>query len=373
MANICVLGCGMVGSAIVKDLAMQHQVTAIDASQSALQSVAHISQVTVRQLDVSDTSSLCAAIAPSDLVVNAVPGFLGYATLQQVIAAGKHVVDIAFYPEDALALHDLAIQHNVTAVVDMGVAPGMSNLILGYHDSRMQVESFKCYVGGLPKVRTWPFSYKAPFSPVDVIEEYTRAARLKEYGRVVTKPALSDRELLEFEPVGTLEAFNTDGLRSLLTTMAHIPTMVEKTLRYPGHAELIEALQHSGFFQTTALTINGQPVVPRELTSHLLREQWQLRPGDREFTVMRILMEGTYNGERRSVQYDVFDEYDAATGISSMARTTGYACSAAVNLVLTGKYREPGVSPPEHLGRQAACFDYIMEYLRQRGIQYRTR
>jgi saccharopine dehydrogenase-like NADP-dependent oxidoreductase len=371
MAKICVLGCGMVGSAIIKDLAPQHEVLATDLSQSALQDVSGIGNVSVQTLDVSNTKALQTTIAPSDLVINAVPGFLGYATLQQVITAGKNVVDIAFYPEDALALDALAREHKVTAIVDMGVAPGMSNLLLGYHDARMHVEAFKCYVGGLPKVRTWPFSYKAPFSPVDVIEEYTRPARLKEYGQVVQKPALSDRELLEFERVGTLEAFNTDGLRSLLTTMDHIPHMLEKTLRYPGHVELIQALIHSGFFSQNELDINGQKVIPRELTSHLLQQQWQLHPGEQEFTVMRIIVTGTHDGKQRKVQYDLYDEYHSATHISSMARTTGYACTAAANLVLSGQYTQHGISPPEALGKRADCFEFIMEYLLQRSIEYR--
>jgi lysine 6-dehydrogenase len=370
MAKICVLGCGMVGSAIVKDLAPQHEVLATDMSESALQGVASLNNVAIQALDVNDTKALQATISSCDLVINAVPGFLGYATLQQVITTGKNVVDIAFYPQDALALDTLAKEHKVTAIVDMGVAPGMSNLLLGYHDARMQVEAFKCYVGGLPKVRTWPFSYKAPFSPVDVIEEYTRPARLKEYGHVVQKPALSDRELLEFEHVGTLEAFNTDGLRSLLTTMDHIPHMLEKTLRYPGHVELILALIHSGFFSQNELDINGQKVIPRELTSHLLQQQWQLHPGEQEFTVMRIIITGMHNGEHRTVQYDLYDEYDNVTQISSMARTTGYACTAAANLVLSGRYTHHGISPPEVLVKQQECFDYIMDYLQQRSIEY---
>ena len=371
MANICVLGCGMVGSAIVKDLAAQHQVLATDMRASALEAVADIRNVSVQALDVNESKALLAAIAPCDLVINAVPGFLGFATLQQIITAAKNVVDIAFYPEDALALDALASEHDVTAIVDMGVAPGMSNLILGFHDARMQVEQFKCYVGGLPKVRTWPFSYKAPFSPADVIEEYTRPARLKEYGHIVQKPALSDREFMEFEQVGTLEAFNTDGLRSLLTTMSHIPNMLEKTLRYPGHVELIQALIHSGFFSQTEVDISGQKIIPRELTNHLLQQQWQLHPGEREFTVMRIVIAGTLNDKRQLVQYDLFDEYDSAAQISSMARTTGYACTAAANLVLSGQYTHRGISPPERLGRHSGCFDYIMDYLQQRSIKYR--
>jgi saccharopine dehydrogenase-like NADP-dependent oxidoreductase len=371
MAKISVLGCGMIGSAMVKDLALQHQVLAIDVNESALRAVSDVRNVSAQIADVTNRQALQAAIKPCDLVISAVPGYLGYATLQHIITAGKNVVDIAFFPQDALSLHELATDHDVTAIVDMGVAPGMSNLVLGYYDARMQVEEFKCYVGGLPKVRTWPFSYKAPFSPVDVIEEYTRPARLMEHGRIVQKPALSDRELMEFERVGTLEAFNTDGLRSLLTTMHHVPNMLEKTLRYPGHVELILALIHSGFFQQSELDINGQKVSPRDLTSRLLQQQWLLQPGEQEFTVMRIVITGTEKAKRQVIHYDLYDEYDPVSQTTSMARTTGYACTAAANLVLSGQYSERGISPPETVGKISGCFDFIMEYLRKRSIEYR--
>jgi saccharopine dehydrogenase-like NADP-dependent oxidoreductase len=371
MAKICVLGCGMVGSAIIKDLAVQHEIVAMDVNESALQTLSGVNNISSQTLDVRNGQALQDAIAPCDLVINAVPGFLGFSSLRHIITAGKDVVDIAFYPEDALSLDDLARAHNVTAIVDMGVAPGMSNLILGYYDTLMRVEEFKCYVGGLPKVRTWPFSYKAPFSPLDVIEEYTRPARLVEYGHIVQKPALSDREFMEFERVGTLEAFNTDGLRSLLTTMIHIPNMAEKTLRYPGHIELIQALIHSGFFQRTEIDINGKTISPRELTSHLLQQQWRLHPGEQEFTVMHIAISGIENAQHQVVRYDLYDEYDDASQTSSMARTTGYACAAAANLLLSGQYTHQGISPPEYVGKNPACFDYMMNYLQQRSITYR--
>ena len=395
MAKITILGCGMVGSAMAKDLSREHQVLATDIDEQALKPLAAVHNIQTRSLNVTDVETLQSTIAPCDLVINAVPGFLGFSTLKHCIEAGKNVVDIAFYPQDALSLDALARGKNVTAIVDMGVAPGMSNLILGYHNERMALREFSCYVGGLPKVRRWPFYYKAPFSPLDVIEEYTRPARLMQNGRVVEKPALSDRELMEFDRVGTLEAFNTDGLRSLLTTMGHIPDMVEKTLRYPGHAELIQALIHSGFFQEKELTVNGQRIAPLSLTSELLRRQWQLQPGEKEFTVMRIAVAGsdhtqnqithhqithnqsthnqsTLNNQTRRIVYDLYDEFDEATQTTSMARTTGYTCTAAANLVLSGRYTHPGISPPEYVGKDAACFDFILDYLRQRGIDYRA-
>jgi saccharopine dehydrogenase-like NADP-dependent oxidoreductase len=255
----------------------------------------------------------------------------------------------------------------------MGVAPGMDHVLLGHHDASMSVESFECLVGGLPRARTWPFDYKASFSPIDVIEEYTRPARYVENGHLVTRPPLSDPELVEFEGVGTLEAFNTDGLRTLLATMPHIRDMKEKTLRYPGHARLIRALRAAGFFATEPLAIAGSEVTPLEVTSRILIDAWALEPAEEEFTVMRVTISGTEEGRPRTYVYELFDCYEDESGTSSMARTTGYTCTAAAELLLRGGFTQKGVFPPELVGRHRSCFDHMLSYLARRGVDYRVR
>jgi saccharopine dehydrogenase-like NADP-dependent oxidoreductase len=234
----------------------------------------------------------------------------------------------------------------------------------------MTISSFACYVGGLPKIKKWPFNYKAPFSPVDVIEEYTRPARYVENGNLVVKPALSDVELMEFDGIGTLEAFNSDGLRSIIQTMSHIPNMIEKTLRYPGHCEYIRVLKESGFFsEEETLTFNGITTSPLALTSKILFKEWKL--GDEEeLTVMRVLIEGQQNGKDKRVTYDLLDYYDKKTAISSMSRCTGYTATAAVNMYLNGMWKEKGVFPPELIGKDKDCFNFILEYLFERGVIY---
>ena len=246
--------------------------------------------------DLSRAESVQSVVRNADLVIGAVPGFMGFATLQAIIEAGKDVVDISFFGEDPFALDALAKARGVTAVVDCGVAPGLSNMVLGYHAPRMTVESFRCLVGGLPAVRTLPWQYKAPFSPIDVLEEYTRPARLVAHSAIVTRPALSEPELVEFEQIGTLEAFNTDGLRSLLVTMSEIPNMVEKTLRYPGHIDLVRALRESGFLSHEPITAGGSQVRPIDVTAALLFQQWRLGRGEPEFTAMEINVRGQEGG-----------------------------------------------------------------------------
>jgi lysine 6-dehydrogenase len=374
MTNIAVLGAGMVGSAIAIDLAKNHRVTLADISLEALERAkTKSSELNTLQLDVSESVRLKQFIRDADLVISAVPGNLGFKTLHTIISEGKNVTDISFTPENPLDLHDLAIENDVTAIVDCGVAPGMDNILLGYHNERMIVTDFLCMVGGLPKTRKWPFAYKAPFSPVDVIEEYTRPARYVENGSLVTREPLTDAELFDFAHVGTLEAFNTDGLRTLIQTMPHIPNMKEKTLRYPGHAEYIRVLKASGFFSKRKIRIGREnEISPLEFTSGILFDEWKLGENEEEITVMRVMIQGTDKEDRPlTLTYDLYDEYCKMTNVSSMARTTGYTAAAAANLLLSGLFREKGVIPPEHLGKDQQCFDYLMNYQKERGVEYR--
>ncbi len=357
----------MVGRAMATDLSNNYAVTSFDISEKSLQLLAaKCSTIKTVQTDLSNYSQYPTMLSAFDFIICAVPGFMGYHTLKAIIEAGKNVVDISFFPEDALQLDALAKEKNVTAIVDCGVAPGMSNLILGYHNERMKIDSFECMVGGLPKKRVQPFEYKAPFSPVDVLEEYTRPARYVENGHIVTKPALSDAELIDFEKAGTLESFNTDGLRSILFTMGHIPNMKEKTLRYPGHMNLMKGLIKAGFLNTAPITVKGQQISPMEFTSALLFDQWKLGSTEAEFTLMTIEIKG----EGKTIRYELYDEYDAATETSSMSRTTGYTCTAALQLLVNKQFTAKGVFPPELVGNNEVCFNAIMNYLAQRNIVY---
>ncbi|MFK5957216.1 MAG: saccharopine dehydrogenase C-terminal domain-containing protein [Planctomycetota bacterium] len=371
MAKILVLGSGMVGSAISLDLASRHEVTATDRDAAVLQRFAGVDNLQTQVLDVSDHGAVTAAVAGMDLVVSAVPGFLGFAALRTLIEAGKDVADISFFPEDALELRALAEEKGVVVVTDIGVAPGLDNLIFGYHDAQMQVLRFECLVGGLPKQRTFPWQYKAPFSPMDVVEEYLRPARMVEHGREVVMPALSEPEYVNFEGIGTLEAFNTDGLRSLIQTMSHVPDMVEKTLRFPGHRDLALALRESGFLSDEAITVDGKTVIPREVTSAILFDQWKLNPGEEEFTVMRVTVEGKEGSKSVRHVWDLYDEYDPETGISSMSRTTGYTCTAMVECILDAAWSTPGLAPGEVVGRNASVFARVQEHLAARGVTLR--
>ena len=369
--KIAVLGAGMVGRTIATDLSKNFEVSSFDISQANLAVLKERANVQILQADLGNYSGYAALLGSFDIVVSAVPGFMGYKTLETLIGLKKNIVDISFFPEDALALDVLAKENGVTAIVDCGVAPGMSNLILGRYNEEMKIDSFECMVGGLPKRRIKPFEYKAPFSPIDVIEEYTRPARYVENGHVITKPALSDAELINFEHAGTLESFNTDGLRSILFTMSHIPDMKEKTLRYPGHIALIQALQQAGFFNETEIDVKGNKMRAIDFTSRILFDQWKLQPGEEEFTLMNIVLKGTMNEKNITIKYFLYDEYDALSQTASMSRTTGYTCTAAVNMLAQNMFTQKGVFPPELVGKHKDCFDFIINYLAERNVVYK--
>jgi saccharopine dehydrogenase-like NADP-dependent oxidoreductase len=362
----------MVGRVIALDLAETHNVTVADIDTHRLSGLVD-GKVSIREVDASNSAELAAAAADFDMVVGAVPGFLGFDMLKTIIEARKPIVDISFCPEDPLTLHQIAVEKGVVAIVDAGVAPGLDNLILGHHDRSMTIESFECVVGGLPKHPKWPFLYKAPFSPIDVIEEYTRPARYVEQSNEITRPALSDPEFIWFNEAGTLEAFNTDGLRTLISTMSHVPNMKEKTLRYPGHRALIEALQHAGFFSDQEIDVGESPIRPIDATSRILVHDWALDPGEPEFTIMRVIVTGSESGQAVRYTYDLYDEYDPGTGFTSMARTTGFTCTAMVSYLVDHGILGPGVYPLELVGQMTGGFGFTLKHLSERGVNVRGR
>lgn len=370
--RIAVLGAGLVGAPMALDLAKDAgaDVTAIDVNDEALARLPP-ARLKTKKADLSKESELRAICAEADFVVSAVPGFMGFKTLETVISSGKNVVDIAFFAENPLALHEYAQEKGVTAIVDMGVQPGMGSALAGHAHSQLdETESILAYVGGLPRVRKWPYEYRAVFSPVDVIEEYVRPARYVENGKLVVRAALSDPEYLDFPEVGTLEAFNTDGLRTMADTMK-VPNMKEKTLRYPGHIEKMALLRETGFFRTDYVDVGGTKVRPLDVTAKLLFPMWKLEPGEADITVLKVVVEGTKAGKRTRLTYDLVDHYDPTTGVHSMARTTGYTATSAVRMLARGIFTKKGVFPPEIVGLEKPCVDFLLAELRARGVIYK--
>ncbi|MBL9150330.1 MAG: saccharopine dehydrogenase NADP-binding domain-containing protein [Phycisphaerae bacterium] len=376
MPNVVVLGAGMVGSVIAADLSASKGFRVVVADRST-QSLARAharsgGRVTTVELDCADAGAVARLAAKADLVVGALPSTFGYRTLEAMAKAGARYCDISFMPEDFLDLGKLAKKSGAVCVADMGVAPGMSNILAAHGVDRLtKAERVDIMVGGIPRLRRWPFGYKAGFAPGDVLEEYVRPARVVEAGKVVIKEALSEPELLDFDHVGTLEVFNTDGLRSLIATLK-VPFMRERTMRYPGHIELMRVFRETGLFSLQPVDVGGVSVRPRDLLAKLLFPKWTYEDGEEDLTVMRVIVEGTLDRVPTRLTWDLFDHFHAETGFSSMSRTTAFPCTSVARMILDGTIHAPGVYAPENLVTMPGVFDRIIKDLRVRGVEFRS-
>jgi len=371
--NITILGSGLVGTPMAIDLAQdpQFELLVVDVDPKALRRLEGFPSVFSVLSDLSDPKNIQKYIIDADYVINALPGYMGYRTLKTVIEAGRNVVDISFFPENPFELSDIAVNNNVTAVIDCGVAPGMSNFLVGHAAALLEkVENVKIYVGGLPEKKAWPFEYKAVFSITDVLEEYTRPSRYIKNGRLVTMPALSEPEMIDFDHVGTLEAFNTDGLRTLFSNIP-ADNMIEKTLRYPGHINLMRVFRETGFLNKNPIRIHDGDIVPFDLTAKLLADDWRMKEGDRDLTVMKIIVEGMHkDGGSRRFTFELYDRFDEITGVHSMARTTGYTATMTLRMLVDNLFSEKGIIAPETIGADCKCVNYMLKGLKRRGITY---
>ena len=362
--KVCVLGAGKVGSLIAKDLSEDFKVTSADINDNALRVLHDQHSISTQNINLSDSDQVRSFVQDYDLVVGAVPGFMGYEMVKSVIEAGKDIVDISFFPEDSLTLDGLAREQGVTAIVDCGVAPGMSNLLTGYVDYLFdRTERVRIYVGGLPQdKRAWPNDYKTVFCISDVIEEYIRPSRIVRDGEIVVLDALSEREKINFPEVGELEAFVTDGLRTLVRTI-DAPDMIEKTLRYVGHVDNILRLRVGGYFDEDK----------KEETIAELSRAWKMQPEDKDFTIMRVEVEGMKGDQRLRHTYNLFYRFDTKTNTTSMARTTGLTATTAVRMLARGLYTREGISPPELIGQNLNCAYFMLEGLKEKGIIYNSK
>ena len=361
----------MIGSAIAEDLtASGHDVHLADAKPENLARAAARFRVTTHHADLGNPSTVKGLVSGADLAIGALPSVIGLQTVKACIESGCNAVDISFMPEDARALDGLAKERGVVAITDSGVAPGLSNMMAVHAAAQLDpCERLVIAVGGLPAARTWPFNYKAGFAPWDVLEEYTRPARVVESGQIAIKEPMTGLELMDVPGVGTLESFITDGLRSLTDTLK-VPFMEERTLRWPGHAELMKIFRDTGFFSLDPITVAGQTLRPRDLTAALLFPKWTFEDGEADITVMQVRAWGLRGGVRRSFTFDFLDRFDPVSGLRSMSRSTGFTATAVAHLILDGTISDTGVHAPEALATRPGILNRVLGHLRARGIHY---
>ena len=354
----------MVGRLIAVELSKKYQIYAIDNNPKNLKRLTkHNNKIIAKKVDVRNEDFL-KYLKDTEIIINCVPGFMGFETSKKILEK-KTCVDISFTPEDSNELNLIADKSKTALYPDAGVAPGLSNIIVGNLISKHNIKEIKIMVGGLPVEKNPPWNYKAPFSPIDVIEEYTRPARIKKDGEIKAVKALTGLIDFEFEDIGKLEAFLTDGLRTLLTSelTKNIPTLLEYTIRYPGHSEMITNLIKKGKLDDTVESHNGEITSQREITTKKLFKEWKLTDNDKEFTLLLITAKTRKDKEISCIVYDEW-----RNGWSSMSRTTGLTACAITNLIIDKKLTKTGIITPEELGTNQDYFDYIINYLEKQEV-----
>jgi len=369
--KILTIGCGYIGSVLVRHLSERipsAEIVVSDESREAIEkATSSIGRGNVKplQLNIRDYDRLVKAAENFDILVGLAPGRLGYKTVEAAIDAGVNMVDLSYMREDPMTLNDRALKAGVTVIPDCGVAPGLSHILVGRAVSMLdKVKDVFILVGGIPQNRVPPLDYKVTWCVEDLIEEYVRRPKIVKNGRTIEVEALDGLEEVDFPGIGRLEAFYTDGVRTLHHSIKGVENMWEKTLRYPGHAEKIKLLRDLGFFDEEP--IDG--LSPRSLTVKVFERKLSLHEV-KDFVVMKVEVDGVKNGRETHHSYTLIDYYDDERRVTAMGRTTAYTASAVIQLLARGEIKGVGIVPPERLGMDGKCFERIMEELEKDGIK----
>jgi lysine 6-dehydrogenase len=373
--KVLVLGCGNIGSVAAEDLAQSMssiEVIVADKDKIRAKDVAeridrrNISWI---QLDAANYDETVDALKDFTLIMGFLPGKLGYLLAKACIDAGKDLVDVSYMAENSLTLHQKAIEADVTIIPDCGLAPGISNILVGHAVAMLdKVQAVHIMVGGLPEKPIPPLDYIITWSPESLIDEYKRKAMIVKKCKILAVEPLSGLEEVEFPGAGKLEAFYTDGLRTLPSTVKDVEDMWEKTLRYPGHAEKIKLLKALGFFDEKQIDVEDSHLSPMKVTAKLLKQKlW--KPEVKDIVALKVEVSGVKNGRRTRYTYSLLDRYDEKQGITAMARTTAYPASIVAQLILGKVIKEKGVVPPEKIGMNDELFRTLLQELEKRGIR----
>jgi lysine 6-dehydrogenase len=374
--QMLVLGAGLQGSACAYDLLQNPAVTRVRLADLHVEHLPEFlkpysgTRLIPTQLDVRDRDAVLALMRDSNAVLSAIPYYFNLQLAELSVEAGVHFCDLGGNTDIVLEqkkLGERAAKKGITIVPDCGVAPGMVNILAQYGISQMDsVDTVRIYVGGLPQHPEPPLNYQIVYSLEGVLDYYTTRSRVLRNGKQEYVSALSEREPIEFAaPVGRLEAFHTAGG---LSTMAEryegkIPTMEYKTLRYPGHAQLMEVMRSLGLLDLEPVDVKGTKVVPRDVFVNVVGPRLT-KPESQDLVALRVIVKGMKNDKPATREFDLIDRYDETHGISAMMRTTGYSLSITGQMQATGQVKPAGVWTPDEC---MPAVEYIAE-LRTRGI-----
>src|SRR6266571_8863123 len=377
--KMLVLGAGLQGSACAYDLLQHKDVEEVRLADIRIDDLppflAEYSghRLIPTPLDVRDSDAVFALMKDSDAVMSALPYYLNYDMAVCAVDAGVHFCDLGGNTEIVFkqkTLHERAKEEDVSVIPDCGLAPGMVN-ILAEHGIRQldNVDAVRIYVGGLPQDPEPPLNYQIVYSLEGVLDYYTTLSWVLRKGKRTRVKALSEIEPVYFGgSVGELEGFHTAGG---LSTMAFryegkIPTMEYKTLRYPGHARIMEAIRELGLLELKPVDVKGMKVVPRELVVAAMGPRLT-KPNAHDLVALRVYAEGTKGGRSKRIGWEMVDYYDEDNGISAMERSTGYSLSITGQMQARGEIGKSGVFTPD----EAIPAEKYIKELAKRGVMIR--
>jgi len=377
--RMLVLGAGLQGSACAYDLLQNPEVTEVRLADLHTDHLHEFlapysgERLIPTPLDVRDKGATIALMREADAVMSAIPYYFNLDLAKLAVEAGTHFSDLGGNTQivfEQKKLQAEAQRKNITVIPDCGLAPGMVNILAEYGISRMdQVKSVRIFVGGIPENPEPPLNYQIVYSLEGVLDYYTTLSWVVRDGKRTQVKALSEIEPVRFgEGIGELEAFHTAGG---LSTMAFryegkIPTMEYKTLRYPGHAKIMEAIRDLGLLDTEPVDVDGVRVVPRDVVVSVIGPKLT-KPNGRDIVALRVIVEGTKAGNPMRLGWELIDRFDAARGISAMERTTGYSLSITGQMQASGEIGKSGVYTPDEC---IPAEKYIAE-LAKRGVMIR--
>jgi lysine 6-dehydrogenase len=372
--KIVVLGCGNIGSVATQDLAESlpsAEIVMADTNKNRAEEAASKidqSNVSWMQTDATNHEELANTLKKFDLAVGALPGWLGYQACKAAIKARVNMVDVSYMPEDVMTLNKDAVKTKICIIPDCGMSPGIGSILAGRAASKLdETESIHMLNGGLPEKPVPPLGYVITWSVSDLIDMYSRKVSIVKDGKVMQVEAMSGLEEVNFPRVGKLEAFYTDGLRTMLYSFKGVKDMWEKSLRYPGHVEKIKLLKALGLFDDKPIDVGNLQIVPRDLAAKLFEKKLK-RPEIPDIVAMLIEVVGSKKGRKVMYSYRVFDRFDRKHKVTSMARTTAYTASMVAQLVAKDAIKEKGVIAPEKLGMNDGIYRRFLNMMKKRKL-----
>jgi saccharopine dehydrogenase-like NADP-dependent oxidoreductase len=369
------IGCGYIGSVLAEELVTSldfENLVICDSTKERIEETAKKlgERVHPLQLDISNYSDLLKIIDDADLVIGLSPGRLGFNVMKACVEKKKNLIDLSFMKEDPFLFQESAVNAGVKVIPDCGIAPGLSNMLIGKSSSQLdEVEDVIIYVGGLPQNPTPPLNYKVTWCVEDLFEEYTRKAKIVRNGKTVEVDALEGLEEVEFEGFGKFEGFFTDSVRTLHHTIK-ANNMWEKTLRYPGHVEKIKLIRKLGLLNKEPL--KAVNMSPWDFMCKFWEENLSFFE-DKDVVLMRIVVSGRKGSTKFLHTHEIVDYFDEKRNITAMGRSTAYTAFAVIKLLIEGRIKRKGIIPPEILGMDGHLFDGIQNSLKEKGLSIREK